>query len=154
MSGLFTGLDTWAAQATSGLDASARRTLARSIAQVLRRAHQQRIASQVDPGGNPFAPRRPQKIRGKAGRIKRGTMFAKLRQSRYLRARADESSAAIEFLGRVGRIARVHQEGLEDEVTPGGKRVRYARRQLLGLAPADRELIADQVMAALARRDV
>ena len=154
MSDAITGLDDWAAKAMGGLDAGARRRLARDIATRLRRANQQRIAAQVDPDGNPFDPRRPQKARAKSGRIKRRAMFAKLRQSRHLRIRADASAATVEFTSRVARVARVHHEGLEDSVKRGGPRVRYASRRLLGIPDRDRDLVAQAVMDALSRATV
>ena len=39
-------------------------------------------------------------------------MFAKLRTARYLKTTATGEAAVVEFAGKVQRIARIHQEGL------------------------------------------
>ncbi|CEH50208.1 Tail completion protein S (fragment) [Xanthomonas citri pv. citri] len=56
---------------------------------------------------------------------------------------------SVGFVGRVSRIARVHQEGLSESVRPGGPRARYERRVLLGLTEQDRHLIRDQLLSHL-----
>lgn len=124
--------------------------MARSIALELRRSQQKRIAAQMAPDGSPFAPRRPQgqSLRDKRGSIRRrkGAMFVKLRTARWLKATATAQGAEVGFVGRVARLARVHQEGLSDQVAPGGRVVRYAARRLLGFSSADREMIRDRIL--------
>lgn len=138
-----------------------RRKLARAIGLDLRRANVQRIAAQREPDGAPFAPRKPRpkpggRLRDRRGGLKSKTrsraMFAKLRRAAYLGLEANAEGAAVGFANAVvARIARVHQEGLRDRVErkPGAPEVQYARRRLLGVSPADREHILDQVLAHL-----
>ncbi|NIK10161.1 phage virion morphogenesis protein [Xanthomonas arboricola] len=55
-------------------------------------------------------------------------------------------AAVIDIVGRVSRIARVHQEGLAERVRPGGPRARYEKRMLLGLSVEDRQTIHNQLL--------
>lgn len=146
-------IETWIGGLIGKLDAGSRRKLARAIAVDLRRGQQRRIAEQRNPDGSAFAPRKKKKgLRSKTGRIKRQAMFAELRKSRYLRATATASEAAVGFGGgALTRIARVHQEGLRDRVSRkrGAPEVTYAQRVLLGFTDDDRARMADQVLAHL-----
>lgn len=136
-------LETWAAPLLARLQPAQRTRLARAIGTALRRSQGQRIARQRNPDGSPYAPRRTRaRVRDKAGRIRRArAMFAGLRKARHFIVRAGPDSVAVGFIGRTARIARVHQEGLVDAVAPGGPRVRYPRRVLLGFTDADRDRI-------------
>lgn len=101
----------------------------------------------------PPDPKRPPgggRLRRK-GTIKRKAMFRKLRQARYLKAGSTADEAWIGFSGRAADIARTHQEGLEDAPHKGGKRVRYPRRELLGLTEADRRAMLDTLFEHFAR---
>lgn len=120
----------------AALSPAGRRNLSAEIAKNLRQQQQQRIKAQRAPDGTPYAPRQPQTIRGKKGRVKR-EMFAKLRTSRYMKAVADESAAVVAFTGKVQRIARVHQYGLKDRPSQNIKAVFYPARQLLGFQGED-----------------
>ncbi|ACO79894.1 Phage P2 essential tail completion gpS-like protein [Azotobacter vinelandii CA] len=143
-------LEDWAGALLARLDAGERRKLTRAIARDLRRNQQQRIAAQRDPDGTPYAPRKPRKdLRGQVGRVRR-RMFAKLRQAKHLKLQSTADSIAIGFVGRVARLARVHQYGLRDRVERGGPEVQYDPRQLLGLTDADLELIRDRLLEHLA----
>jgi len=133
-------LEAWAAPLLRRLDPGERRRLARSVGTALRRSQTQRIARQQSPDGTPYAPRK-QQLRSKTGRIKRLKMFVKLRQARYFKVTATDQAVSVGFTGRVGRIARVHQEGMMDTVRPGGPRTRYEQRALLGFTAADRHLV-------------
>jgi len=73
-------------------------------------------------------------------------MFARLRQSKHLKARGNASEASVFFIRRAAAIARVHQEGLVDQVRRGGPRVRYERRQLLGFADGDKQQVIDTLL--------
>lgn len=141
-------LHQWADGLLQQLTPAARRQLARDIASHLRTGQQQRIAAQQNPDGSQFAPR----LRQKAGRIrKRMAMFSKLRTARYLKTFADAGSASVYFIGRVQRIASVHQYGLRDRVRPGGPEVQYASRQLLGYSGQDQQKLQELVIHHLAR---
>ncbi len=138
-------LEDWITPLLSGLAPAQRRNLARAIGQNLRRSQASRIAAQQNPDGSAYEPRKPGKARQQQGRIRR-TMFAKLRTPRHFRVQADEGGAAIGFLSRAARIARVHQEGLRDAVEPGGPEYQYPARQLLGFTDAEREQIKDMLL--------
>lgn len=140
-------LATWAAPLLARLDPGARRTLARRIGTDLRRSQSRRIASQANPDGSAYAPRK----REQSGAIKRrAAMFGKIRAARHMRVTADAGAAGVEFVGRVARIAQVHQYGAPDSPSPGGKRVRYARRELLGFTAADRRMVEQLLLDHLA----
>jgi len=141
-------LEDWAAALLAKLEPSARRQLNQQIGRELRRSQQQRIAAQRNPDGSAYAPRKPRNLRGKAGRIKR-RMFTKLRQAKHLKLRSTQDAIAVSFMGRVARIARVHQYGLRDRPEKGQPDVQYDRRELLGFTDADLELIRDQLLQHL-----
>lgn len=146
MSDNLNALEDWAGALLQRLKPTERRKLNQTIARELRRSQQQRIAAQQNPDGSAYAPRKPRKNLRRGGRIK---MFAKLRQARYLRLQSDADSIAVGFLGNSARIARVHQEGLEDSVERGGPKVRYARRELLGFTEAELEMLRDRLLQHL-----
>lgn len=103
-------LENWVAPLLQQLEPAQRSRLARKVGMALRRSQQQRITAQRNPDGSPFAPRRnaPPR-RAKAGRIKRGAMFVKIKQTRHLRARSTPNEVAVGFSGRVARIALIHR---------------------------------------------
>lgn len=143
-------LEAFAANLIAGLEPTARRELARSIATTLRTRNQKRIAAQVNPDGSAFEPRKPQ-LRHKTGRIKR-QMFSRLRLAKYLKASSTPNEAIVSFSETVARIAKVHHFGLRDKVNRRGLEVDYPARQLLGIPPDDEALIAELVTAHLADR--
>ena len=128
---------------------AARRRLAVDIAKRLRQSQQQRIKSQKAPDGTAYAPRKPQRIRDKKGRVKRA-MFAKLRNARYLKASGDDKSAVVEFTGKVKRIATVHQLGLKDKPGRNSVEVQYPARPLLGFSDEDTTLVENIIIEHLA----
>ncbi|MBX9612426.1 MAG: phage virion morphogenesis protein [Burkholderiales bacterium] len=138
-------LEDWVAPLLGKLTESEQRQLARRIATDLRRSQSARIARQRNPDGSAFEPRKPQRQR--RGKVK--AMFAQLRTARFLRTQATSAEAVIAIAGRAARIARVHQDGLRDQVTPGGPSVIYPRRALLGLTQAEREAIKDTLLTHL-----
>lgn len=144
-----TALETWAAPLLARLQEGERRKLARKIGTALRRSQSQRIGKQQAPDGTPYAPRN-QQLRDKAGRVKRKKMFAKLRQAKFLKVSASPNEVSVGFMGRVSRIARVHQEGLAEQVRSGGPKARYEQRVLLGFSIEDRQLIRDHLQNHLA----
>jgi phage virion morphogenesis protein len=148
-------LELWAAPLLAKLAPAQRRQFARTIALDLRRSQQQRIAAQVASDGTPYAARkrRTESLREKRGAIRRrkDAMFTKLRAARWLKANVTDVGAEVGFFGRVARLARVHQEGDIDQVAPGGPRVRYSARPLLGFTARDRERVRDHVLEFLRR---
>ena len=129
----------------ASLSPAGRRRMTMDIARAMRQRQQQRIKSQTAPDGSAYTPRKRQPIKGKKGRVKR-EMFAKLRTSRYMKASGDDSSAAVEFTGKVQRIACVHQSGLKDKPGRDSPAVQYPERQLLGLSKDDIELIENVIL--------
>lgn len=141
-------LEDWAGPLLAKLSAGEQRQLARRIATDLRRSQSQRIAQQRNPDGSAYEARKPQR-KQRQGQVK--AMFDKLRAARHLRAQATSAAAVIAITGRAARIARVHQEGLRDQVEPGGPSVIYQRRELLGISDAERERIRDTLVDHLTR---
>lgn len=61
-------------------------------------------------------------------------MFGKIRTQQFLKTQQDENQLSVGFLGRVARIARVHQDGLTDKVSKKGPKYRYPAGPYLVLA--------------------
>lgn len=152
-------VEAWAGAVLSQLDPGQRRQLARQIGRDVDRSQRSRIKAQMNPDGSAFEARKPRPtMRDRKGQIRRtakaGPMFAKMARARelgVLRASADEVSVGFKR-ARTSSIARVHQEGLVDQVQrgqDGSPRVRYARRQLLGMTDDDRAALADRILAHL-----
>jgi len=132
----------------NNLEPPAQKEMARAIAKRLRASQQQNIKRQQAPDGTPFKPRRAEPVRKKKGRVKRG-MFVKLRTTKYMKAKATNSEASVEFVGKVQRMARVHHYGLRDRPARGAKEVPYDERPLLGLNEMDRLTIEELLLMAL-----
>lgn len=142
-------LEDWAGALLAKLSPAERRKLTTRIGRDLRRNQQQRIATQRNPDGTPYAPRKAKALRSKQGRIKR-QMFTRLRQAKNLRLQSTADSIAIAFTGRIARIAKVHQRGLRDRPGRGQAEVQYAKRELLGFNHAAIELIRESMLEHLA----
>lgn len=144
-------LEAYAAELLAALEPGARAELARRIAQRLRTSQQKRIAAQQNPDGSAYPARKPQ-MRHKKGEIRR-QMFAKLRTSRFLKAKGTPDAAIVAFTDQVSRIARVSQFGLRDKVNrKTGLEVQYPVRELLGVSADDEALIMELSVAHLADR--
>ena len=126
----------------------ARRQLLRRIARDIRKSQADRIAKQIQPDGQRFAPKKSASGKRRKGQLREKVMFRRLRLAKFLKAGADPGEAWVGFAGRAAAIARVHQDGLEDSPTRGAKKVRYARRVLLGLTDAEQERILDSLLEA------
>lgn len=144
-----TSLENWIEPLIKHLAPGQKRKMNRALATGLRKRQAARIASQKNPDGTAFAPRKARKF-GKQGRIKRkAVMFHKLRQARHLKISADAERVEVGYKGKAARIAQIHQEGLLDRVSPGGPLHRYPVRQLLGLNQDDRDWVFDQLQSEL-----
>ncbi len=121
----------------------ARRKIMTALARDIRRSQSDRIAAQKAPDGSAFAPRRPKPK--KKGKLRQRRMFSKIRLGKHLRAQATADEAAIGFTGPASRIARIHQLGLDDAPAPGMRKVRYARRVLLGLTRVEINRVLDSL---------
>lgn len=128
--------------------------LTRKIGKALRDANAARIRDNVQPDGTPMEPRKSK--RDKRGRLRkrRGRMFPKTSLARNLRAFARPDEIEVTFRPLVASTAEVHHYGLTAPVDPKNPRsikVRYPARRLLGFAPADLDLIDQEVGSWLAR---
>jgi len=153
MSNRLEALEDWASGLLGQLEPKARRKLAHSLAQTLRRSQQQRIFAQQNPDGTKYIPRKKRNLRGKQGRVKQNVqMFQKLRMAKFFKVQGDGNGISIGFTGRAARIASVHQFGLSDRVEYRAPKVRYDKRKLLGFTDADLDLIRDSLLCHLTRR--
>jgi phage virion morphogenesis protein len=146
MSDDFSALENWAGALLNKLSAGERRKVATTIARDL-----QRIKQQQNPDGTAYEQRKPRELRGKKGSVRR-EMFEKMRSAKYLKAKGDANSATVQFVGRVQRIAQVHQEGLYDKVDRKADKspiAKYPKRQLLGFTDADRNRIQNLLIQHL-----
>lgn len=126
-------VDAWLAGLLAQLEPAARKKMLREVARDVRRIQQANITAQRSPDGTAWEPRRVS-ARSKKGRIRRG-MFAKLKTTKYLKAKTDADAAEIAFIPGVQKLARVHHYGLRDRVSRRGPMVKYAERPLLGINP-------------------
>lgn len=150
----FTALETWAADMLAKLQPTQQRRLLVDMARRLRTANSQRMRAQTDPEGEAWEPRKPlgPALRSKRERLRqaakqRQPMFAKLRQQKNLKARAQGGAAVVEFMGRAQRIARVHHFGENDAVNPAGPQYTYPARELLGITDDDANTLRDALLA-------
>lgn len=129
-----------------------RRRLSRKIGLDLRRSQSVRIASQRNPDGTGFTPRKKQKrLRSNKGRLKRmrSEMFLRLKMVSRMNLKTDQDQISISFLEKVSRIARVHQLGLKDRVSKNEPDAQYPARRLLGFSQTDEQLIRHSVLRHL-----
>lgn len=129
-----------------------RRRLSRKIGLDLRRSQSVRIASQRNPDGTGFTPRKNQKrIQSRKGRLKRmrAEMFQRLKMVSRMNLKTDQDQISISFLEKVSRIARIHQLGLKDRVSKNGPEAQYPARRLLGFSQTDEQLIRHSVLRHL-----
>lgn len=134
----------------ASLSPAGRRRLAVDMAKKLRQSQQRRIKSQQNPDGTPYEQRKKQPARAKTGRVKR-EMFAKLRTSRFMKAKGSDDGAVVEFTGKVQRIVKVHQYGMKDRPARNGVSVEYPVRELLGFTEDDRRLVESLLTDHLAQ---
>lgn len=146
-------LETWAGALLAKLQPAQRRAINHQVAIDLRRSQAQRIKAQQGPDGAAYPPRKRRKeLKGKKGRIKRqkAAMFAKIRTTKFLKIKATGNQIEVGFVGRVARMARVHQFGEEERISKGGAAYKYPERPLLGFSASDHALIRDSLLKHLA----
>lgn len=141
--------DTRLAGLLAKLSPQSRKSLAVAVSKRLRASQQQHIKRQQAPDGTPYAPRKTA-LRNKK-RLRDRAMFTKLRTARYLKAKGGSDAAVVEFVGRVRRMAEVHQYGLRDKPTPHSEAVKYEVRPLLGFSHEDVKRIENAVIEHLAK---
>lgn len=138
-------LDEWADSMLAKFTPAARKKLAQLIARDLRRSQMQRIARQENPDGSAYEKRRSRLRNGKTVTLRR-KMFLKLRQAKHLKLKVSNESISLMYLGRTGRLARVHQYGLRDRAQPGAPETQYDKRVLLGLSAEDYDMIRAHIV--------
>lgn len=126
------------------LSVGERARLAKQIGRDLRNSQGKRISEQKNPDGSSYTPRR-KRLREQKGKIKR-KMFTKLKNTSNLKVLSTADSIAIGFVGRVARIARIHQEGLKDRAEKGAPDVVYPKRELLGFTDQEIKLVEDSFL--------
>lgn len=135
----------WAGEILGRVSKEELTRLKRTLAIAIRHDQMERIKGQLNPDGTAFEPRKRRqavgRLRSRKGKIKQGLMFRKLASARFLKYQNTPEGIAVGFFGRLARMARVHQEGLQDEVSPGGPSHKYASRGLLGFTPSTRAII-------------
>ncbi|WVZ31386.1 phage virion morphogenesis protein [Acinetobacter baumannii] len=122
-----------------------RRKFAMMIARKVRASQSQRITRQQNPDGSSYIPRK--NLRNKKGQIKK-KMFMKLKTAKFMKIEKIPDGVTIGFDQRVSRLARIHQDGLVDNLKYNGRtfKVRYAQRILLGFTDAEVEIIENDVL--------
>lgn len=139
----------WADGLLASMEPAARRQLAGEMARTLRASQAQRIRANRQPDGSPMAPRKPQpKLKQGRGRLRR-KMFFKISNTTWLKARASEQQAVVEFVGTANRLATIHQYGLKERIK--GREIRYPARELLGITNLEVEKLEELLLAHLTK---
>ncbi|WP_323947178.1 phage virion morphogenesis protein [Aeromonas caviae] len=142
-------LTSWADGLLASMEPAARRQLAGEIARTLRASQALRIRGNIQPDGSPMAPRKPQpKLKKNRGRLRR-KMFFKISNTAWLKARANEHQALVEFVGTANRLATIHQYGLKDRIK--GREISYPARELLGITAQERDQLETTLLAHLTK---
>lgn len=142
-------LTSWADGLLASMEPAARSQLAGEMARTLRASQAQRIRANLQPDGNPMAPRKPQpKLKKNRGRLRR-KMFFKISNHSWLKARANEHQAVVEFVGTANRLATIHQYGLKDRIK--GREISYPARELLGITEQERDQLETTLLAHLTK---
>lgn len=126
------------------LSTGERSKLSQKIGRDLRKSQSSRISSQQNSDGSSYIPRR-KRLREQKGKIKR-KMFTKIKNNSNLKLLSNANAIAIGFVGRIARIAQVHQEGLKDRAERGAPNVIYPKRELLGFTDQDIKVIEDSLL--------
>ncbi|WP_324032534.1 phage virion morphogenesis protein [Aeromonas caviae] len=142
-------LTSWADGLLASMEPAARRQLAGEMARTLRASQALRIRANIQPDGSPMAPRKPQpKLKKNRGRLRR-KMFFKISSPAWLKARANEYQAVVEFVGTANRLATIHQYGLKDRIK--GREISYPARELLGITAQERDQLETTLLAHLTK---
>ncbi len=142
-------LTSWADGLLASMEPAARRQLAGEMARTLRTSQALRIRANVQPDGSPMAPRKPQPtLKKNRGRLRR-KMFFKISNPSWLKARANEHQAVVEFVGTANRLATIHQYGLKDRIK--GREISYPARELLGITEQERDQLETTLLAQLTK---
>ncbi len=126
------------------LSVGERAKLSRKIGRDLRKSQMSRITGQKNPDGSGYTPRR-KRLRDQKGKIKR-KMFTKIKNTTNLKVLSNADAIAIGFVGRIARIARIHQDGLKDRAERGAPSVVYPKRELLGFTDQEIKVIEGSLL--------
>lgn len=129
------------------LSVSERIKLAKKIGRDLRTSQRQRITAQQNPDGSAYIPRRT-RIREQKGKIKR-KMFTRIKSNTHLKVLSNSESVAVGFIGRVSRIANIHQHGLRDRASRSAPNTVYPKRELLGFTNKEIQLVEESFLKHL-----
>lgn len=130
---LANALPEWVSAISEQLDHKELKKINRTIAVELRAANRDRIRAQTTPDGDSFV--QPLKSSN-------SPMFRELTRARHLKFKANSRYAQIGFKGSAAKIARIHHEGQRSTVRPdSSKKFPYPKRELLGIAGADKHII-------------
>lgn len=142
-------LTSWANGLLASISPAARRQLAGEMARTLRASQALRIRANLQPDGSPMAPRKPQpKLKKNRGRLRR-KMFFKISNPSWLKARANEHQAVVEFVGTANHLATIHQYGLKDRIK--GREISYPARELLGITVQECDQLETTLLAHLTK---
>ncbi len=142
-------LTSWADGLLASMEPAARRQLAGEMARTLRTSQALRIRANRQPDGSPMSPRKPQPtLKKNRGRLRR-KMFFKISNPSWLKARANEHQAVVEFVGTANRLATIHQYGLKDRIK--GREISYPARELLGITEQERDQLETTLLAHLTK---
>ena len=130
---LASALPEWATAIASQLDSKQLKKVNRTLAMEMRAVNRDRIRAQTDPDGSRFV--NPLKASN-------NPMFRELTKARHLKFNTTSRYAQIGFKGSAAKIARIHHEGQRSTVRPDSfKKFPYPKRELIGIARADRHII-------------
>lgn len=129
------------------LSAGERAKLAKNIGRDLRTSQRQHIKAQQNPDGSAYTARRT-RLRDQKGKIKR-KMFTRIKSNTHLKILSNSESIAVGFIGRVSRIAKVHQYGLRDRATKSAPDTVYPKRELLGFTDKEINLVSNSLLKYL-----
>tara|TARA_R110000751_G_scaffold15083_10_gene48786 strand:- start:1924 stop:2376 length:453 start_codon:yes stop_codon:yes gene_type:complete len=145
----FEQLDSWIVSAIQSMQPASRKRLLREIARDIRKSNQSRITKQVSPTGERWPARKP----GQNGKIRQAAkMLIGFRAARRLRIKTSKDDVTIGFRGSTAKIAAVHQYGAFDYVEKGGPKIKYPKREILGLSVTDKAMIRRRLLDHIADR--
>lgn len=139
MSDNFDELIPWLERINQQLNDSQKRTLNRRLSTKLRAQMKRRIASQSDPDGRRFTPRK----RNQVGSIRSGALFKRL--PKMIKTAYSSRHAEVGFAGRTAEVMAVHQYGKTIKPSPNAKATRYPIRVTVGFSEEDKQLIINEI---------
>ena len=135
-------IEQWMTQLVALMGDKQRVRLTRQIGTIMRKANQRRIRAQVSADGSAWEKRKtPTKHRRK--------MLTGFARAQHLKTVASTDGVEVGYRKSAARLAQIHHAGLLGSVSPGGPRVDYPERPLLGWAEIDIAEIDKLLMTTL-----